>query len=55
MKGWVIVNYSVKSKNETFYVTEREEKNKKKKNKLKKIAKTILPLLTVIFNLSKFL
>ena len=27
MKGWVIVNYSVKSKNETFYVSEREEKN----------------------------
>ena len=29
---WVIVNYSVKSKDETFDVNEFEEKNKKRKN-----------------------
>ena len=55
MKGWVLVNYSVKSKNETFFVSEHEEKHRKKKNKYKKVTKMLLPVLTVIFNLSKFL
>ena len=55
MKGWVIVNYTVKSKNETFYVSEKEEKNKKKKSRFKKILKTGFALVTVIFNISKLL
>ena len=29
---WVVVNYSVKDKIETFFVNEEEEKNKKKTN-----------------------
>ena len=30
---WVLVNYSVKDKIETFFVNEEEEKTKNKKNK----------------------
>ena len=52
---WVIVNYSVESKNETFFVSENEEKTKKKKSSFKKILKTGFALVTVIFNISKLL
>ena len=52
---WVIVNYSIESKNETFFVSEKEEKNKKKKSNFRKAAKILFPILSVIFNISKYL
>jgi len=55
MKSWVMVNYSVKSQSETFFVSEQEEKNRKTKSNFRKVTKMLLPVLTVIFNLSKFL
>jgi len=52
---WVIVNYSVQSKNETFFVSENEERNRKKKSNFRKAAKILFPILSVIFNISKYL
>ena len=47
--NWVLVNYTVVDKNETFDVCEQEEKNKKKKkHKLKKLLKYAIPLLRIL-------
>ncbi len=49
---WVLVNYSVKDKIETFYVNEEEERNKKTKSKFKKY---VFPIFSFIFAVIKYI
>ena len=53
LMDWVIVNYTVVGKNETFDVCESEEKNKKKKTF--NFFKHVFPVLSFIFTISKYL
>ena len=48
--NWVLVNYTVIGKNETFDVSEQEEKNRKKTKPLKYILKKLYPLFLLIIN-----
>ncbi len=52
--NWVIVNYTISSQDETFFVSEQEEKNRKT-HRLSRFLKKIVPVFSVIFAISKHL
>lgn len=53
---WVIVNYSKKTEDETFFVSEEEEKNKKNDiNNVRKFLKHVFPVFSFIFTVVKYL
>ena len=52
--SWVIVNYSTIENNETFYVSEAEEKSRRT-HRVRRFLKAVVPVFSVIFAISKHL